>query len=188
MLTCIKMKKNIIESLQIPEGIECIYEKNKLTCKSDSNEIFKIINIPNVKIKIEDKKVVFLSEKGNKMEFKKIKSHIAHIKNMFFGLNNKFIYKLEACNVHFPMTLKVESGFLIISNFLGERVPRKAKILPKVDVEVKGIKIIVSSHDKEAAGQTAANIERATKIKSRDRRVFQDGIFITEKPGAQNEI
>ena len=44
----------------------------------------------------------------------------------------------------------------------------------KNDVIVKGI-------DKEKVGQTAANIERSCRIKNRDRRVFQDGIYITSK-------
>ena len=37
--------------------------------------------------------------------------------------------------------------------------------------------VIVSGIDKEAVGQTAANIERCTTVKNRDRRVFQDGIY-----------
>jgi len=77
----------------------------------------------------------------------------------------------------------VEGDEIIIKNFLGEKIPRKAKILPNTSVEIKSNQIIVSSSNIEFAGQTAANIERATKIKKRDRRIFQDGIFIIEKPG-----
>jgi large subunit ribosomal protein L6 len=81
------------------------------------------------------------------------------------------------------MTLKKEGDYLIVTNFLGEKTPRKSLILKGVNVEIKGKEIFVTSHDKELAGQTAANIERATKVRNRDRRVFQDGIFIVSKPG-----
>ena len=36
---------------------------------------------------------------------------------------------------------------------------------------------MVRGIDKEKVGQTVANIERATKVKNRDIRVFQDGIY-----------
>src|SRR3989344_4935855 len=88
----------------------------------------------------------------------------------------------ESCNVHFPVTLKVEGNKFVITNFLGEKTPRFAKIPQGVKVEVKGQKITVSSHNKDLAGQTAANLEKATKIRSRDRRIFQDGIFLVERP------
>ncbi|MEB3846499.1 MAG: 50S ribosomal protein L6, partial [Desulfurococcales archaeon] len=70
---------------------------------------------------------------------------------------------------------------LIISNFLGEKAPRIAKILPGAKVTVKGSDVIVEGIDIEVVGQTAANIEMATKITDRDRRKFMDGIYIYEK-------
>jgi len=38
--------------------------------------------------------------------------------------------------------------------------------------------VIVEGIDIEHVGQTAANIELATKVKDKDRRVFADGIYI----------
>lgn len=107
----------------------------------------------------------------------------AHIKNLFTGLHEKFAYTLEACNVHFPMTLKVEGTRIAITNFLGEKTPRYATIMPGSQAEIKGQKITVTSHDITLAGQTAANIEKATRVRNRDRRVFQDGIYIVARPG-----
>ncbi|MEK6892979.1 MAG: 50S ribosomal protein L6 [Nanoarchaeota archaeon] len=176
------MKKEIIESADIPEGTTCRFSDSILFCKKDSLELSKKFKLPKVEIEVKGSKIILSSKKGSKKEFKMIKSAIAHIKNIFKGLKNKFTYHLEACNLHFPMILKVEKDELVINNFLGEKVPRRAKIRPKVEIDVKGYKITLTSNDREAAGQTAANIEKATKISYRDRRIFQDGIFITEKP------
>lgn len=177
------MKKKILEKAEIPEGITCSYSQGFLKCKKDSNELSREINLPRVQVLIEENHVALSCEKGNKIMRKIILSNITHIKNLFLGLEENFVYQLEAVNVHFPMSLKLEGNILTITNFLGEKVPRKAKILPAVEVEIKGQKIIVSSPEKEAAGQTAANLEKATRVKGRDRRIYQDGIFITEKPG-----
>ncbi|MCK4332660.1 MAG: 50S ribosomal protein L6, partial [Thermoplasmatales archaeon] len=61
--------------------------------------------------------------------------------------------------------------------------PRKAKILENVKVETMGDNVTVSGIDKEKVGQTAANIERSTKVKHRDIRVFQDGVYLISKRG-----
>jgi large subunit ribosomal protein L6 len=41
--------------------------------------------------------------------------------------------------------------------------------------------VVLTGIDKEKVGNTAANIEHATRIRKRDPRVFQDGIYITER-------
>ena len=48
-------------------------------------------------------------------------------------------------------------------------------------VEVKGKDIIVKGFDKYATGQTAGNIEKATRVIGRDFRIFDDGCYIVEK-------
>jgi large subunit ribosomal protein L6 len=179
------MKTQITEKIAIPSGISCSINSGVLKCSKAGVDLIKDIHVPGVLVKVEGNEIVFSCERGTKKDFKSIKSNIAHIKNMFHGLDHKYVYQLESCNVHFPMTFKVEKDTFFINNFLGEKVPRKAKILPNVVVEVKTNKITVTSHDREAAGQTAANLEKATIVRNRDRRIFQDGIYITEKPGRE---
>lgn len=175
------MKKSITQSIEVPNGVDAKVESGFLILRKGSTELRRPIAIPGISTKVADGKVTFLADRGNKNELKKIMSLMAHSRNLLAGLNKKFIYKLQSCNVHFPMTLKVEKDKLLINNFLGEKKPRTAVILPGVEVKVSGANITVTGHDKESTGQTAANLEKATKIRNRDRRIFQDGIFITDK-------
>ena len=177
------MKKQITEKIEIPSEVSCEITDGILKCKKGDVEITRDVRIPNIIVSIKDKTLLLECKKGNKKDFKVIKSYLAHINNMFAGLQQEYVYKMEACNVHFPMTIKIEANKVVISNFLGEKTKRYAKIINGVKVDIKGQKITVSSADKEAAGQTAANLEKTTKIRNRDRRIFQDGIFLTEGPG-----
>jgi len=175
------MKKKITEIINLPEGVSCSLSNGLLICKKGAVELSRFVNVPSIHLLLNDGSIILETEYGNKKQLNVIMSLTAHIRNLFSGLEKRYVYKMQACNVHFPMTLKVESDRLAINNFLGEKKPRYADILPNVEVEVKGQNISVYSHDKESAGQTAANIEKATKVRNRDRRVFQDGIYIVEK-------
>ncbi len=177
------MKKEYNLEIEIPEGTTCEFVDRTFKCKKGDVSLEKVIFIPGTEIKIEGNKVLFNCKKGNKKDIAIIKTNVSHVENMFKGLCEKFVYELEICTVHFPMTVKVEEQNLVISNFLGEKINRIAKIFPEVEVEVEGQKIIISGSDIEKTGQTAANIEKATKVQNKDRRIFQDGIFMTSKPG-----
>lgn len=102
----------------------------------------------------------------------------AHLNNMVRGVTDGFTINLKAFYSHFPMTMQANGDTFTVNNYFGERVPRTAKILDNVEVKVSNkTEITVTGIDKEAVGQTAANIERCTTVKNRDRRVFQDGIY-----------
>ncbi len=180
----IKMRQKLEEKIAIPEGVSCSFSDGILKCSKNSHETERKISLPQVVVKVSDNEISFICKKGNKNQYKQIKSQIAHIKNMFQGLEKNYVYELEIVHVHFPATLKVEGHKFTVNNFFGEKSQRHAIILPNVKVEVKGSKISVTSPDREAAGKTAANLERATAVRRRDRRIFQDGIYIVSKPGA----
>ena len=74
---------------------------------------------------------------------------------------------------------------LIIKNFLGEKFPRILKLKEGVDVKIEGDKINVQSSSKELAGTTASDIEKITRRPNFDTRIFQDGIYITNKDGKE---
>jgi len=177
------MKKNLEKNIQIPEGIKVSFDDGKISVKGNGKELLRKFNFGKVKFSADGNSLKLDAKNATKRESKIIGTIASHIKNMIQGIQEDFVYKMEICNVHFPMNVKLDKNKLIIKSFLGESVDRNAEILENVKVDIKGNEIVISSADVEKAGQTATNIERATKLRGRDRRIFQDGIFITEKPG-----
>ncbi len=179
------MKSKIIEKIEIPYGIEAQVENNEVNLNSNGKEIRRRFNFYGIEISKQENSISIESKKATKKEMKVIYTIKAHIINMISGLKKPFVYKLEVAYVHFPMTLEFnkEKRELLIKNFLGEKNPRKAEIQKEVDIEINKNIITIISNNKELAGQAAANIEKSTRIRNRDRRKFQDGIFIIEKPG-----
>jgi len=179
------MKKELFQEIEIPEGIETQIQENSITIKGPEGENKKEFNLTNLKFEKKGNKIIIGNKKSTKKEKKLMNTMAAHIKNMIKGVQEKFEYKLKVCFSHFPITVEVKGQEVIIKNFLGEKIPRKSRILEGVDVKVDKDIITVSSSNKELAGQTAANFEAATRITNKDRRVFQDGIFITNKAGRE---
>jgi len=177
------MKRDIEKVVEIPEDIEVNLDGTKITVKKEGKQTEREFEYHGIVLEKKEKQIIVSSKKATKREAKMVGTIVAHITNMIRGVGEGFVYVLEICNVHFPMNVKVEGDKVVIKSFLGESVDRFAKILPNVEVKVEGNFVNVESYDKELAGQTAANIEKATKVTGRDRRIFQDGIFIVEKPG-----
>jgi len=105
----------------------------------------------------------------------------SHVKNLVVGVSNGFEAKMKSVAAHFPMKVQVKDATLVIENFLGEKHPRTASLVSGVSATVEGDFVVLSGNDIEHVGQSAANIERATRIRNYDPRVFQDGIYITSK-------
>ncbi len=173
----------IREEVEIPEGVEVTVEGNRVRVRGPKGELEREFNYPGFSIFLEDGKVVVYKEFPRRKDVAIARTFKAHISNMIRGVTEGFVYRLKVVYSHFPITVKVQGDRVMIENFLGEKSPRVARILPGVSVKVKGAYIEVEGIDKEAVGQTAANIERATRITKWDRRVFQDGVYIVEKAG-----
>jgi len=58
---------------------------------------------------------------------------------------------------------------------------RMKVISPGVKVAIGNDEVTITGINKDLVGATSAKIERATKVRKRDTRVFQDGIYIVEK-------
>ena len=168
------------EEIPVPEGVDVTIDQ-AVTVKGPKGELSRRFKQGNITLKLDDGLVILetrFPKKKDKAMLGTIKSHIT---NMNIGLTEGFTYKMKIVYAHFPMTVKAAKDKVLIENFLGERHPRTAKIVGSAQVKIQGDEVIVTGVNKEDVGQTMANLEQATKIKGRDPRVFQDGIYLVAK-------
>lgn len=175
----------MFQKIKIPEDVEVKLEDKILIVKGKEGENRRKLNFGKLKFEIKDGIIKIWHLKATKKEKKQINTLHSHIKNMIKGVQEKFEYKLKICFVHFPFTVKQNGKEIIIKNFLGEKIERKTEIPDDVEFNIDKETITIKSTDKEKAGQAAANLERATKIRGRDIRIFQDGIYLINKNGRE---
>jgi large subunit ribosomal protein L6 len=185
LLIFINMKKDLERVIELPEGFSAEKIGNEVVMKGNSKELRKKFDFGRLNFSVEGSNIKLSASNGTRRESKVIGTIEAHLKNMIKGLQEGFTYELEICNVHFPMNVKVEGDKVSIKSFLGEKKDRFAKIAEGSEVKIKGNQIVVTSDDIEKAGQTATNLEKAAVPKARDRRIFQDGIFLVKKNGRE---
>jgi large subunit ribosomal protein L6 len=170
----------ITEEITIPESVE-VTIGDEVIVKGPQGETSRKFSYPNISMKKESDKVILETKFPKKKDKSMIGTTRSHISNMIVGVTDGFEYNMKIVFAHFPMTVKVNGDKVNIENFLGERNPRIANIVGSAKVQVKGDEVTVTGINKEEVGQTMANLEQATKIKGRDPRVFQDGIYLVSK-------
>ncbi len=171
----------ISKEIKIPEGVSLSVDAGKVTVTGPKGSLFREMIAHNVDITSQADKIVLTSLKPSKKEKMMLGTFYAHIKNMIKGVNIGYTYKLKVSSGHFPIAVSMKGNIFEIKNFFGERKPRTAKILNDVKVAIHGDMIEVTGTDLEKVSQTSANIEQATRITNRDKRVFMDRINIISK-------
>jgi len=176
---------HISHSIALPEGASASIAGDIITVSKDGQSLSREFRHHKVEVRAVNGDLEVFVNLPRRSDKALAGTWAAHLRNMALGIDEGFEYRLKAVFSHFPMSLKVDGKQMIINNLFGEKVPRVAK-LPwspaEVEVRVENkTDVVVKGADREKVGQTAANIERACRIKKRDRRVFQDGIYIISK-------
>jgi len=171
------------ERVTIPDGVKVKLEGEDVVIASKDVTLRRKLSHPKVSLAVEGQEVHVRSEYPSRKEGALVGTYAAHLRNMIEGVTRGFTYEMKVVYSHFPIKATVKGSEFVIENFLGEKFPRRARILSGTKVEVQGDRVVLTGPDIEAVSQTAANIEQATKIKGFDPRVFQDGIYITKKAG-----
>jgi len=173
----------IKETIPLPDGITASQTDAIISITGEKGTLTRTFSHPKITVAVENNGIVVSCKNARRKQKALVGTFVAHLNNMVKGVSEGFTYTMKTVYSHFPIKTMVDGNHFVIENFLGERSPRKALILEGITVEVKGDDVSVTGIDKEKVGQTVANIERATTVRRRDIRVFQDGVYRTSKGG-----
>jgi large subunit ribosomal protein L6 len=168
--------------IEIPDDVSAETEHLELTVEGPNGSVTRRLWYPDIEVTVEDGVVAIASENEDAKTNATVGTFESHVANMIHGVTDGWEYTMEVYYAHFPMQVSVEGDEVVIENFLGERAQRRTPIRGDTDVQIDGETVTLSGSDKEAVGQTAADIEQLTKVTDKDTRVFQDGVYIVEKP------
>ena len=168
--------------IEIPDDVSAETDHLELTVEGPNGSVTRRLWYPDVEVTVEDGVVAIAAENEDAKTNATVGTFESHVANMIHGVTDGWEYTMEVYYAHFPMQVTVEGDEVVIENFLGERAQRRTPIRGDTDVQIDGETVTLSGSDKEAVGQTAADIEQLTKVTDKDTRVFQDGVYIVEKP------
>ncbi|OLS16170.1 MAG: 50S ribosomal protein L6P [Promethearchaeota archaeon CR_4] len=170
------------EVLEIPDSVKLKLEGKQVIVEGKRGKITKDLGHARVvNINRKDKQLVFSVEFPRKRERALLRALIAHVENMIIGVTKGFTYKMKLVYAHFPFTVEVKGDQIIVANFLGERGMRVAKKVGDVKVQVTKDDLILSGNNKDDVSQTCSNLHLLLKIRKKDPRIFQDGLYMFEK-------
>lgn len=169
------------ESLKVPDGLKVHYDSGVLEVSGKLGKVTRNLANNYLRIALEKGVIKIEKSKDNRYTNAIVGTWVSEIHNMFRGVAEGFTYTMKVDYTHFPMRVSVRGQELVVENFLGERSPRIAEILGVTKIAIKGDRITLTGIDKRDIGETCSNIERATKIRGFDLRIFQDGIFPIEE-------
>jgi large subunit ribosomal protein L6 len=182
--------------LEIPDDVSAELDHLDLTVEGPNGSVTRRLWYPDISVAVESvpaepergedgdtvEAVVIESDEDDAKTNSTLGTFESHVRNMFHGVTEGWEYEMEVFYSHFPMQVAVEGDEVVIENFLGEKAPRRTEIHGDTEVEIDDEIVTLSGPNVEDVGQTAADIEQLTRVKDKDVRVFQDGVYITQKP------
>ncbi len=169
------------EIFHIPAGVTITKTGDDVSVKGSKGELGRKMYHPMISLVIVDGMVTISTESSRRRVRALVGTYAALLNVMSHGVTEGYEYHMKIVFNHFPIQAKVVGNRVEIGNFLGEKQARYASIVEGVKVKIQGDEVILTGIDRETIGSTAANIEQACKVRNRDSRVFQDGIYIISR-------
>ena len=168
-------------SLAVPANVKVSLTKRMLSVEGPLGKTRKDFRKIPVDLQIDGKNIVIKSLGARKKNYAIFNTAQSIIKTLVEGVQKGYTFKMKIVYAHFPITVKVKDGNILVENFQGERAPRVSKIRGDTKIVVKGDDVILTGPVLTDVAQTAASLQQNTKVKNKDHRVFLDGIYLFEK-------
>ncbi|MGP8158170.1 MAG: 50S ribosomal protein L6 [Thermoplasmata archaeon] len=171
------------ETILVPKGVTFTLTGRRLHAKGPLGSVDRPFPSDALELKASPGQVTLTLRlpSHRKRSQSLLKTWAAHLRNLAGSLTVGVEARLRVVAAHFPMKVQVKENHILIENFLGEKHPRSSDLVPGTSARVDGDYVILSGYDVEQVGQSAANIERASRIREYDPRVFQDGIYLVDR-------
>jgi large subunit ribosomal protein L6 len=174
-------EQEVAHTQDLPDGVTASISGRVITIKGPLGSVKKNFERINVDMQVKDGKVLIRPYTKKKKDVVSSNTASSLLRNIITGVTKGYTYKAKVVFAHFPVTVKVKGKTINVENFMGERSARVTDILGDCKVSIEGDDIIIKGVSLEDVGQTAANLEQATKIKRKDQRIFLDGVYVFEK-------
>ncbi|MCL5092067.1 MAG: 50S ribosomal protein L6 [Candidatus Marsarchaeota archaeon] len=166
--------------IDIPKGINVEITQDRISVSGSLGKNERAFNNAILNVKKEGERISIGTNASKRLQKKATSAAIAlakEIRNDIDGVSRHFEISMESTFAHFPITLEAKGDSLIIKNMLGERAARTAHIVGSTKIEIKDKKVRVYGIKLDDVTQTAANIRIAVKVRNKDNRIFQDGVY-----------
>jgi large subunit ribosomal protein L6 len=170
--------------VEVPQDITLTQDGLKFTIEGKKGKIIKdFSHMKKVDILYKDNVVKISAYFPRKSTEAKLGTLRSVLINAIEGVTKGYTYKMKIAYSHFPITVDTDGDRILIKNFIGERSPRITHKVGSNSVEIKASKedVVISGINKEEVSQTCANIQKICRIRDKDKRIFQDGIYVYEK-------
>jgi large subunit ribosomal protein L6 len=168
-------------NVDVPEGVKVALHDNTVGITGPLGSNSRKVNDKFLKVSVSEKGISIEGVKRNDKLAKRAvnseRSFATELQNDINGVRKYFEVNMKIVFAHFPISMEIKNGEVRINNMIGERAPRISKIIGSTKVEVKGQDMRLYGTSRDDVNQTAANLRKTVRIRDKDSRTFQDGVY-----------
>lgn len=170
--------------IEVPDGVEMRFAKGTMRVSGRLGDAVKDFRRIPVAIEVsgDGRRVTARATGRRKRDYSVLNTACSIIRNLVGGVQEGYTVRMKVVYAHFPITVRVDGGEILVENFQGERSARRARIVGRgTKVDPQGEDVVITGPVLTDVTQTAANLQQHTRVKNKDHRVFLDGIYVYEK-------